>query len=60
MWQLFSKVTDAIGRNGKASDRDCVAFIVNPIFCSMPMTIPIWMPIHIQPSWFQLLALFSH
>ena len=33
MWQLFSKVTprtDAIGRNDKASDRVCFAFIINP------------------------------
>ena len=60
MWQLFSKVTDAIGRNGKAIDRVCVAYIINPNFCSMAMTIPIWMPIHIQPYWFQLGALFTH
>ena len=32
MWQLISKVTDAIDRNGKASDRICFAFIIDPIF----------------------------
>ena len=33
MWQLFSKVTDAIGRNGKASNRVYFTLIINPILC---------------------------
>ena len=38
----------------------CFAFIINPISCSIPMTIPIWMPIDIQPCRLQLYALFWH
>ena len=42
MWQLFATATDAICYNDKASNRVCFAFIINPIFCFMSVTIPIW------------------
>ena len=60
MWQLFATAPDAIGYNEKACNRICFAFVINPIFCFMSMTILIWMPRHIQLSRFRLYALFWH
>ena len=59
-WQLFVIATVAVTMAMPAIVSVCLAFIINPIPCSIPMTIPIWMQIHIQHSRFQLYALFWH